>query len=170
MFGLFEKAVDVAVFPSVSGRVLNNGEPISNFKLRRGYLYLGTEEEQPVWDEAYTDEQGNFQFPELIIQSKLPNIPFGRTIIAQLIDIQDTRYPEYKDTYLWWAKSKGVNHISHFVERLAALNCDLNDEEVPHQIINEKYEGAIRYEVKSICRWPELEAIEVEKREKYGEW
>lgn len=65
MFGLFEKAVDVAVFPSVSGRVLNNGEPISNFKLRRGYLYLGTEEEQPVWDEAYTDEQGNFQFQSL---------------------------------------------------------------------------------------------------------
>ncbi|WP_394203921.1 DUF6795 domain-containing protein [Shewanella waksmanii] len=163
-------AVNVEAFPAVSGQVLHNGEPISNFKLRRGYIYIGSNNEEPVWDETHTDAQGHFNFAEIIIQSKNPNMPYSTNRFAQLIDIQDPRYPEYKDVYLWRTTSPGINHIPLLAERLATLNCDLNSNEVSHQMIDEKYEGAIRHEVHSICRWPALEANEIKKRALYGEW
>ncbi len=168
MFGLFEKAVDVEVFPAVSGRVTLHGKPLAGLKLRRGYLYVSVTEEG-VWDKTVTDESGQFSFPEIKIQSKHPTHAFSTNIIQQVIQVHDDKYPEYNEIYLWSTNSTGIKHNKFFIQRLSQLNCDLSDEVIYHQIIDEQYKGAIRFEIDSICRWPSLEALEIKKREKYGE-
>ncbi|WP_165872365.1 hypothetical protein [Shewanella frigidimarina] len=47
------------------------------------------------------------------------------------------------------------------------LNCDLSNEAINQEIIEEISNGVPRLQVLSICRWPELEQLEVEKRKQY---
>jgi hypothetical protein len=48
------------------------------------------------------------------------------------------------------------------------LNCDLSNEAINQEIIEEEISnGVSRLQVLSICRWPELEQLEVEKRKQY---
>ncbi|MCE9687452.1 DUF4198 domain-containing protein [Shewanella sp. AS16] len=170
MLGLFKKSVDVEVFPEVSGRITHQGQAVAGLKLKRGYNYVDAMDET-AWDYTVTDDEGRFTFPELTMKSKHPNRLFVENRIIQMIKLDDGRYKEYEDAFIWGAKSRGVKHIAYFVDRLARLNCDLVEPEMVHQIIDEEFpDGSVRYEVQSICRWPELEAIEVEKRKKYGEW
>ncbi|WP_084632548.1 DUF6795 domain-containing protein [Shewanella waksmanii] len=168
MLSMFKKAVDVEVFPAVSGSIVLHGKPMAGLKLRRGYLYLNVTEEG-VWDETVTDDKGQFSFSDIVIQSKHPTHAFSTNIIQQVIQIYDDNYPEYKEVYLWSTNSTGIKQNSFFIERLSQLHCDLSDDVIYHQIIDEQYKGAIRFEIDSICRWPSLEALEAEKREKYGE-
>jgi hypothetical protein len=105
------------------------------------------------------------------MKSKRPNSLFAENRIIQMIQLDDDRYQKYAEVFIWGAKSVGVKHISYFIERLSMLNCDLESTEMVHEIIDEEFpSGNVRYDIRSICRWPELEAIEVEKRKVYGEW
>ncbi len=169
MLGLFKKSVDVEVFPAVSGRITNQGEALAGVKLKRGYYYVDDMDDWAM-DYTVTDSDGRFVFPELTMKSKHPNSLFPSIIILQMIKLDDDRYQEYEEAFIWGAKSVGVKHIPLFVERLAMLNCDLVNPEIYHQMDDERFPPAvIRIETQSICRWPELEAIEVEKRKIYGE-
>lgn len=157
MLSMFKKAVDVEVFPAVSGSIVLHGKPMVGLKLRRGYLYLNVTEEG-VWDETVTDDKGHFSFPEITIQSTHPNKQFATNIISQIIEVSDKRYPEYHDLYIWAAKSRGITHISYFVERLEQLNCDLANEEQNIEVVDDNFDnGVVRYEIDSICRWPTLD-------------
>ncbi len=170
MLGLFKKSVDVEVFPAVAGRITNQGEALAGLKLKRGYHYVSAMDEM-VWDYTVTDSEGRFTFPELTMKSKRPNSLFAENRIIQMIQLDDDRYQEYAEAFIWGAKSVGVKHISYFIERLSMLDCDLESPEMVHEIIDEEFpSGSVRYDIRSICRWPELEAIEVEKRKIYGEW
>ncbi|ARD23734.1 DUF6795 domain-containing protein [Shewanella japonica] len=170
VLGIFKKAVDVEVFPAVSGKITLNGKPVEGLKLRRGYLYINVMEDG-VYDYTTTGSNGEFSFPEIVIQSTHPNGLFSTNIISQIIRVEDDRYEEYQDPYIWATKSRGIKHSPYFQERLASLNCELTEEEMVHHVINDSYEqGVVRYEIDSICRWPELEKIEVEKRKIHGKY
>ncbi|MEZ9140390.1 MULTISPECIES: DUF6795 domain-containing protein [unclassified Shewanella] len=169
MLGLFKKAVDVEVFPEVSGRLTLNGEPLSNVNIKRGFKYSGVMEEIE-WDFVSTDENGKFVFPELTMSSDHPNKAFTETRVAQAIMLADNNIPDYEDAYLWSTVSRGIRHISYFSERLSQLNCELSNEAIRHEVIDEEFEdGVVRYTIFSLCRWPELEQKEIEKRKIYGE-
>ncbi|MDO6611320.1 carboxypeptidase-like regulatory domain-containing protein [Shewanella sp. 1_MG-2023] len=170
MLGLFKKAVDVEVFPEVSGRLTLNGEAVEGLTLTRGFLYLNAME-QGIEDQATTDKNGQFRFPNLTWETKYPNNPLASQIIAQRITVDDSNFPDVDGVYLWSTESRGLKHISYFQERLLSLNCELTESEIIHQIIDEAFpDGSVRYEVGSICRWPSLEKVEVEKRKKFGKW
>jgi hypothetical protein len=163
MFSIFKK-VDVEVFPEVTGSLTLQGKPLAEIKLKRGYQYSGVMEEIE-WDYTTTDDKGKFYFPEIIHRTSHPNKPFAETRVAQLIQVAEG---EYVDSYLWSSVSKGENHVSYLAERLAQLHCNLASEAIRQEIIDEqRSNGVSRYKVFSICRWPKLEALEVEKRKKY---
>jgi hypothetical protein len=163
MFSMFKK-VDVEVFPEVIGSLTHEGKPLAGIKLKRGYQYSGVMEEKE-WDYTTTDADGKFSFPEIIYSTAHPNKPFAETRVSQTIKIAEG---SHSDLRLWLSVSTGEKHISYLAERLTQLNCDVSNEEVKNEIIDEAFSsGVVRYQVLSICRWPELERLEVQKREKY---
>ncbi|WP_192021546.1 DUF6795 domain-containing protein [Shewanella sp. ENK2] len=171
VLGIFKKAVDVEVFPAVSGKITLNGKPVEGLKLLRSYIYYDVTSKDGTEDYSVTDSDGNFTFPEILVSSKHPNGAFSVNMIAQIIMIDDDRFESYKEKYLWDTKARGITQSKFHIERLRTLNCELSEEEVSHQIIDDSFpDGTVRYEIFSICRWPELEQIEVEKREKFGEF
>jgi hypothetical protein len=164
IFRMFKK-VDVEVFPEVIGSLTNEGEHLADIKLKRGYQYSGVMEEIE-WDYTTTDDEGKFSFPEIIHRTSHPNKPFAETRVAQAIKVAEG---VYTDTFLWSAVTKGEKHLSLLAERLAQLHCNLANEEIRQEVIEEEISnGVSRLQVFSICRWPELQLLEVQKREKYG--
>ncbi|MDO6774128.1 hypothetical protein Q4591_02080 [Shewanella sp. 3_MG-2023] len=160
------KKVDVEVFPEVSGSLSHNGQPLASIKLKRGYKYSGVME-QIEWDFTTTDDEGKFSFPEILYRTSHPNKPFAETRVAQAIKIAEG---DFTDTFLWSSVNIGEKHLALLVERLAQLDCDLTNDAINQEIIEEEIShGVSRLQVFSICRWPQFEAIEVEKRKKYGE-
>ncbi|MGK0272931.1 MAG: hypothetical protein ACI88H_003607 [Cocleimonas sp.] len=164
MFSMFKK-VDVEVFPEVMGSLAHDGKPLAGIKLKRGYKYSGVMEEIE-WDYTTTDDEGKFSLPEIIHRTSHPNKPFAETRVAQAIKVAEGNFT---DTFLWSTVTRGEKHISYLVERLAQLDCDLANEAISQEIIDEEFpSGVVRYQVFSICSWPELEQLEVEKHKKYG--
>ena len=163
MFSMFKK-VDVEVFPEVIGSLTHEGKPLAGIKLKRGYKYSGVMEEIE-WDYTTTDDEGKFSFPEIIYSTNHPNKPFAETRVAQAIKVAEG---DYTDSFLWSSVTKGEKHILLLAERLVQLNCDLSNEAINQEIIEEEISnGVSRLQVFSICRWPELEQLEVEKRKQY---
>ena len=163
MFSMFKK-VDVEVFPEVIGSLTHEGKPLAGIKLKRGYKYSGVMEEIE-WDYTTTDDEGKFSFPEIIYSTNHPNKPFAETRVAQAIKVAEG---DYTDSFLWSSVTKGEKHIPLLAERLVQLNCDLSNEAINQEIIEEEISnGVSRLQVFSICRWPELEQLEVEKRKQY---
>jgi hypothetical protein len=164
MFSMFKK-VDVEVFPEVMGSLAHDSKPLAGIKLKRGYKYSGVMEEIE-WDYTTTDDEGKFSLPEIIHRTSHPNKPFAETRVAQAIKVAEGNFT---DTFLWSTVTRGEKHISYLVERLAQLDCDLANEAISQEIIDEEFpSGVVRYQVLSICRWPELEQLEVEKHKKFG--
>jgi hypothetical protein len=174
MFSMFKK-VDVEVFPEVIGSLTHEGKPLAGIKLKRGYQYSGVMEEKE-WDYTTTDADGKFSFPEIIYSTAHPNKPFAETRVSQTIkvdeneesDIIEAAKDEYSEVILWASISRGEKHISYLSERLAKLDCDLSNEAIRNEIIDEAFpSGVVRYKVFSICRWPVLDELEFEKHKKY---
>jgi hypothetical protein len=174
IFRMFKK-VDVEVFPEVIGSLTLQGKPLAGIKLKRGYQYSGVMEEKK-WNYTTTDDEGKFSFPEIIHRTSHPNKPFAGTRISQTIkvdkneesDIIKAAKDEYSEVILWASISRGEKHISYLAERLARLDCDLANEAIRNEIIDEAFpSGVVRYQVLSICRWPDLEKLEIEKRKKF---
>jgi hypothetical protein len=160
MFSMFKK-VDVEVFPEVVGSLAHDSKPLAGIKLKRGYKYSGVMEDIE-WDYTTTDDEGKFSFPEIIYRTNHPNKPFAETRVAQAIKVAEG---DYTDTFLWSTVTRGEKHISYLVERLAQLDCDLANEAISQEIIDEEFpSGVVRYQVFSICSWPELEKLEIEKQ------
>ncbi|MDO6774129.1 hypothetical protein Q4591_02085 [Shewanella sp. 3_MG-2023] len=159
------KKVDVEAFPEVSGSLSHNGQPLAGIKLKRGYQYSGVMEDRD-WDYTTTDNEGKFSFPEIIHRTSHPHKPFANTNIAQVIAIAEGNFTDMK---LWHSITTGKKHIPLLAERLAQLYCDVANEVNRYEIIDEDYpSGVVRYQILSICRWPEMDRLEAEKHKKYN--
>ena len=143
MFGLFKK-YDVHLCPEVKGKVLDNGEPVSNLTVHRWLCYTDEVERE---DSAITNIKGEFYLPECKIRSKLPGRAFVESITNQLI------YIEHKDEKipLWQAVLEGRQPLEAFNYKLEALNCDLSNPIVTFEFKSDFSQRT--YSARGICRW-----------------
>ena len=169
MFGFFKKfnkenKGTVEVFPAVSGQLTYHNQPLKNVRIKRSYNYIDVMKKDRD-DYTTTDEHGYFTFPEVTMRSSHPNKFFSVNIIWQAIVIDDSDYPEFSDSYLWHANSRGIKHIYYFKDMLLNLNCELTNPETMLQVIDAEFpSGAVSYNIYSVCRWPEREKIEKQKQ------
>ncbi|MGY5615515.1 DUF6795 domain-containing protein [Vibrio cincinnatiensis] len=166
MFGFLKnfKKETIEVFPAVSGQLTYNNHPLKNVRVKRSYNYIDVMKKDKD-DYTTTDDHGYFTFPELTIKSSHPNKFFSVNIIWQAIVIDDSDYPEFSDSYLWYTNSRGIKHNPYFVDMLSKLDCKLENKEEELMIVNPKYpEGYVKYNIYSVCRWPERSEIEKRKQ------
>ncbi|WP_249364107.1 transthyretin-like family protein [Pseudoalteromonas sp. S2721] len=141
MLGLIKYKVQLC--PEVKGQLMYEGVPLKNQLIQRGL----TLEEEEI-DEAYTDEDGFFEFPEKTIKSRKPGSIFYETMIRVVIV---TNYNNAQHT-LWFGFQHGLKTPKVLKNKLNVLKADLSLEEVKHQILdNEAPSG--EHNISSICRW-----------------
>ncbi|MCG3727384.1 DUF4198 domain-containing protein [Vibrio cincinnatiensis] len=169
MFGFFKKLNKenkgaVEVFPAVSGQLTYNNQPLKNVRIKRSYNYIDVMKKDKD-DYTTTDEDGYFSFPEIIMNNAPTYNLAGVIIIWQAIVIDDSDYPEFSDSYLWYTNSRGIKHVYYFKEMLSQLNCELTNSESMLQVIHAGFpSGVVSFNVYSVCRWPEREKIEKQKQ------
>lgn len=169
MFGFLKKLNKenkgtVEVFPAVSGQLTYNNQPLKNVRIKRSYNYIDVMKKDKD-DYTTTDEDGYFSFPEIIMNNAPTYNLAGVIIIWQAIVIDDSDYPEFSDSYLWYTNSRGIKHNPYFVDMLSKLDCKLENKEEELMIVNPKYpEGYVTYNIHSVCRWPERSEIEKRKQ------
>lgn len=143
MFSWFKK-YDVHLSPAVHGKITLNGKPLHNIKVFRELDY-----DKSYTDEAVTNAQGEFQFPEKHIKSRLPGNKFDQSKSRQVISLDY----QGKLFLLWYLNTSSIKPQQAVVQRLASLNCDLSNEELEHVFPNiEKPD--FPHSTFSICRWP----------------
>ena len=145
MLGWFKKQV-VHLSPPVSGQILKDGAPVADVLVTRELTY-GNE----YLDQARTDRDGRFRFPEKRIHSRIPSHPFDETRLRQVVvaDLEDERY------LLWYTVTGQTSHHPITLKRkLASLHCDLNDAEQIHNVQIHEHPD-FEHVVHSICRWPD---------------
>jgi len=144
MFGFFKK-YDVHLCSAVSGRILNNGEPIANTKVKRELYY--TDEKTRI-DSTLTDENGCFTLQSIDVRSRTPDSWLCEARTTQIISTMFENV-HYK---LWFASFHGTVSNAAYDKKLSQLNADLinpnvyftfKNIEVPH----------VPYGASSICRW-----------------
>ena len=144
MFGIFKK-YDVHLCPEVNGRIIFQGNPVSNIEVFRSLTY-GDDDE--ILDKALTDAGGFFSFEEKNIRSRKPGSMFDESRIRQviLVNYQD------KDYMLWYTQAIGIEPNRALTEKLNKLYCDLanTEEEIEFKSYEYPQDG---YLVHSICRW-----------------
>jgi len=145
MFGFF-KRYDVHLSPAVHGQVKLDGEPMANLEVYRELFY-----EKKYMDKTTTDAEGRFHFPEKNIKSRNPGKLFGETHVTQVLTVDHGQ-----DTHLLWRTSTTRIEPSKVItDKLASLNCDLeNSEELHHFQMHENPD--FTHDVSSICRWDNL--------------
>lgn len=142
MFGLGKK-YDVELFPPVQGRILLDGEALSGVTVIREATYDNSDIQ-----EARTDEEGRFSFPEWLVKSRTPGKPFVEDRLRQVI-IAEHQGHKY---VLWYYVTGRTSGEAVVAEKLQALDCDLRDEETDHHF--QKAENPdFTHNVSSICRW-----------------
>jgi hypothetical protein len=141
MFSWFKK-YDVHLSPAVHGRVLLNGQPLTGAVVSRELNY-----DKEYVDKTTTDANGYFSFVEKNIRSRKPgSLEELRTRQVVVVHHQQKPY------LLWYLTTSSIEPQQAVVQRLAALNCELSDEEKEHVFPNiEKHE--FPHSTFSICRW-----------------
>lgn len=131
--------------PAVHGKITLNGKSLHSIKVFRELDYG-----KSYNDEAITDEQEQFYFPEKNIKSRLPGNKFDQSKIRQVISLDH----HGKTFVLWYLNTSSIKPQQAIVQRLATLNCDLSNEELEHIFPNiEKPD--FPHSTFSICRWPD---------------
>ncbi|MDP2716621.1 DUF6795 domain-containing protein [Rheinheimera sp.] len=144
MFSWFNK-YDVHLSPAVQGTVTVDGKPLAGIKVFRELDY-----DNAYNEEATTDEQGQFYFAEKNIKSRQPANKLDQSKIRQVISL----VYHGKTFVLWYLNTSSIEPQQAIVQRLAALNCELSDEELEHTFPNiEKPD--FPHSTFSICRWPD---------------
>ena len=139
------KKYDVYLSPAVIGKITLDGKPLHSIKVFRELDYG-----KSYTDEAVTNVQGEFQFPEKHIKSRLPGNKFDQSKIRQVISLDH----HGKTFVLWYLNTSSIKPQHAIVQRLATLNCDLSNEELEHIFPNiEKPD--FPHSTFSICRWPD---------------
>ena len=144
MFGIFKK-YDVHLCPEVNGRIIFQGNPVSNIEVFRSLTY-GDDDE--ILDKALTDAGGFFSFEEKNIRSRKPGSMFDESSIRQVIDFdyQDKRY------LLWGGLALGIERNALITNKLARLECDLSSQEEYFEFSSTD-DPSVVLGVQSICRW-----------------
>lgn len=142
MFG-FLKKFDVLLFPEVRGRVEQAGAPVQGLKIIRAATY-DTAETQ----ETHTDKNGVFSFPPWTTKSRTPGKPLVEDRLRQVVVAQQGG----EKYVLWHYVTARVTGEAVITEKLAHLNCSLEDEEIVHHFT--KVENpSFTHNISSICRW-----------------
>lgn len=149
MFGLFKKQKTklstVHLCPSVKGQILDNGKPVAGETVYRQLAYIDGKLRE---DQTTTNTNGEFYFPEINIQSDIPNNPFAEHRTQQVIYIN----AEKDILRLWDVNQPGLEPKIEFQTKLSTLLCDINNEEVNFEF---KYSDhpTLTYYGGTICRW-----------------
>ncbi|MGP9802889.1 DUF6795 domain-containing protein [Rheinheimera sp. NSM] len=144
MFSWFKK-YNVHLSPAVQGNITLEGKPLPGIKVFRELDY-----DNAYNEEATTDEQGRFYFAEKHIKSRQPANKLDQSKIRQVISL----VYHGKTFVLWYLNTSSIEPQQAIVQRLAALNCELSDEELEHAFPNiEKPD--FPHSTFSICRWPD---------------
>lgn len=110
--------------PEIHGTLLNHGKPVPATEITRLLAY-----EDDHIDTAVTDANGKFYFPEVTIQSSLPNNPFDETRVIQAITIEDhnSEGPDSENyVFLWGHHREIITSIPIVDERLSKIVFDLS--------------------------------------------
>lgn len=141
MFAWFKK-YDVHLSPEVQGKITLNGKPLSGIKVFRELDY-----DKSYNDEAITNEQGQFYFPEKNIKSRLPGNKLDQSTIRQVISLDY----QSKTYVLWYTSTPSIEPHATFKNLLKALNCDLTSPEEKYRLPNIEYPD-FPHGVVSICQ------------------
>lgn len=142
MFG-FGKKYDVQLFPVVEGRITKNGVPQPGVTIIREATYDDAEVQETV-----TGLDGRFSFPSWTIRSRTPGKAFVEDRLRQVIAAKH----EGEQYLLWYYVTGRLDGEQVIAEKLGALNCDLNDEELSYhfQMVENP---SFTHNLASICRW-----------------
>tara|TARA_R110002126_G_scaffold38317_16_gene114480 strand:+ start:3773 stop:4306 length:534 start_codon:yes stop_codon:yes gene_type:complete len=141
MFDWFKK-YDVHLSPVVQGKVLLNGKPVAGVKISRELHY-----DQEYVDTTSSDATGSFSFPAKSIRSRKPgSLQELRTRQVIVVHYQQQTY------LLWYLTTSSITPQQAIVQRLAALNCELSDDE-QEQIFPNIENPDFPHSTFSICRW-----------------
>jgi len=143
MFSWFKK-YDVHLSPAVQGQVLLNGQPLVGAVVSRELNY-----DKEFVDKTTTDAKGHFSFTEKHIRSRKPG-SLWEMRTRQVIVVHHNQQPYL----LWYLTTSSIKPQQAVVQRLAALNCDLKDEEQDQVFANVETPD-FPHGVVSICRWPD---------------
>ncbi|UDL04768.1 carboxypeptidase-like regulatory domain-containing protein [Marinobacter sp. CA1] len=139
----FLKKYDVLLFPSVEGRLTNQGEPLAGVEIIREATYDEVEAET-----VETDTEGRFSFPEWTTRSNTPGKPL---IEARLRQVVAAKY-EGEYYILWQYTTDRIDEEPVISDLLKNLDCDIANEEIDHYFPipdNPQFDHIIG----SICRW-----------------
>ena len=144
MFGFFKK-YDAHLCSAVSGRILDNGQPLVGVKVERELYYI---DEKTREDSTLTDENGCFTLPAVNVRSKAPGWLFCEQRTKQNIGI------EFNNNYynLWSTVFPLIEPIAAYDRKLSQLNADLKDPLVFFQFTNDD-SSHVMHGARSICRW-----------------
>jgi len=144
MFGLLKK-YDVHLSPEVVGRITLNAKPLPNQEVIRSLTYTHHKE---TIEKTFTDNNGNFSFPERNTTSRKPGSMFDESNVRQIILVERNG-----DKFLlWFANTIGIKPAKAIHKRLSSLNCDLNDSEISLEFSSIEHPQTSHF-VHSICRW-----------------
>jgi hypothetical protein len=110
--------------PEIHGTLLNHGKPVPATEITRLLAY-----EDDHIDTAVTDANGKFYFPEVTIQSSLPNNPFDETRVVQVITIEDHDFEGHdsgSNIYLWGHQRGRITRVAVTDDRLSKIVFDLS--------------------------------------------
>jgi len=141
MFSWFKK-YDVHLSPAVRGKVTLDGKPLRRIKVFRELDY-----DESYTDEAVTDEQGQFYFPEKNIRSRQPGNKLDQSTIRQVISLDY----QGKIFVLWYTSTPSIKPHATFQRLLGALNCELKSPEEKYSLPNLEY-PEFPHGVVSICQ------------------
>lgn len=107
------------VFSAVKARLLLNGKPVANTKVRREWNW-----NKPRSDESMTDEQGYVTFPAVFESSVSRLLPI-EIVISQLLSVEING----KKHDFWISSKRNPEENSEYGGNKIDLTCELTDEE-----------------------------------------
>lgn len=141
MFSWFKK-YDVHLSPAIQGSIILDGKPAVGIEVVRELTY-----DADFIDKTITAADGSFAFPERNIRSKKP----GGLAEMRTRQVVSARYND-KQYVLWYLTTSSITPQQAIVQKLSALHCDLNNEELELVFPNiEKPD--FPHSTFSICRW-----------------
>ncbi|MAD74046.1 MAG: hypothetical protein CML20_04480 [Rheinheimera sp.] len=136
------KKHDVHLSPAIQGTVLMDGMPLAGVRVSRELHY-----DQEYVDTTRSDDNGNFSFPAKTIRSSKPGT------LQELRTRQVIVVHHQQQTYLlWYLTTSSIKPQQAIVQRLAALNCELSNDE-QEQVFPNVENPDFPHSTFSICRW-----------------
>ncbi len=144
MFGFFKK-YDAHLCSAVSGKILDNGNPLAGVNIERSLIDFDSKTHK---DSTLTDENGCFTLPAVNIRSRSPGSLFRELLTSQEIYIKQSN----NLFTLWSITLWGVKPIVAYDKKLAQLNGDLSNNLIAFTFTNKDSPHAPHC-ARSICRW-----------------